>query len=275
MSRVVLIGGTGHVGTYLVPRLVEAGHDVVVVSRAAARTLPAPRSLERGGTCRHRPQRGRGGGHVRRADPRPGAGSRDRHDLLHRGERAPSGRGAARPGAALPALRHDLGARPQRRRAHRWRRSRAARSATTASAKRRSKPICWTRRGATASRPPCCIRVTSCGPGWTPVNPAGNFNPDVFRRLAHGRGSGCCPTWAWRRCTMCTRTTWRRRSCRRWRTGARRSARRFTSCRRRRSRCAAMQRRWRPGSAKRPTLRYLPWEEWRHGSGEEAAQRHA
>lgn len=33
MSRVVVIGGAGHVGTYLVPRLVEAGHDVVVVTR--------------------------------------------------------------------------------------------------------------------------------------------------------------------------------------------------------------------------------------------------
>jgi len=31
--RVVIIGGTGHVGTYLVPRLVEAGHEVVTVSR--------------------------------------------------------------------------------------------------------------------------------------------------------------------------------------------------------------------------------------------------
>jgi nucleoside-diphosphate-sugar epimerase len=32
--RVVIIGGTGHVGTYLVPRLVEAGHEVVCVSRS-------------------------------------------------------------------------------------------------------------------------------------------------------------------------------------------------------------------------------------------------
>jgi nucleoside-diphosphate-sugar epimerase len=31
--RIVIIGGSGHVGTYLVPRLVGAGHDVVVVSR--------------------------------------------------------------------------------------------------------------------------------------------------------------------------------------------------------------------------------------------------
>jgi nucleoside-diphosphate-sugar epimerase len=33
MSRVVVIGGSGHVGTYLVPRLVEAGHEVVNVAR--------------------------------------------------------------------------------------------------------------------------------------------------------------------------------------------------------------------------------------------------
>lgn len=31
--RVVIIGATGHVGGYLVPRLVEAGHDVVAISR--------------------------------------------------------------------------------------------------------------------------------------------------------------------------------------------------------------------------------------------------
>jgi nucleoside-diphosphate-sugar epimerase len=31
--RVVIIGGTGHIGSYLVPRLVNAGHEVVVLSR--------------------------------------------------------------------------------------------------------------------------------------------------------------------------------------------------------------------------------------------------
>jgi nucleoside-diphosphate-sugar epimerase len=31
--RVVVIGGTGHIGTFLVPRLVNAGHDVIVASR--------------------------------------------------------------------------------------------------------------------------------------------------------------------------------------------------------------------------------------------------
>jgi nucleoside-diphosphate-sugar epimerase len=31
--RVVVIGGTGHIGSYLVPRLVEAGHEVISISR--------------------------------------------------------------------------------------------------------------------------------------------------------------------------------------------------------------------------------------------------
>jgi nucleoside-diphosphate-sugar epimerase len=33
MSRVVVIGATGHIGTYLVPRLVDGGHEVITVSR--------------------------------------------------------------------------------------------------------------------------------------------------------------------------------------------------------------------------------------------------
>src|SRR5262245_20287340 len=37
MARIVVIGGSGHVGSYLVPALVERGHDVVNVSRGAAK----------------------------------------------------------------------------------------------------------------------------------------------------------------------------------------------------------------------------------------------
>jgi nucleoside-diphosphate-sugar epimerase len=33
MSRVVVVGATGHIGSYLVPRLVRAGHEVVALSR--------------------------------------------------------------------------------------------------------------------------------------------------------------------------------------------------------------------------------------------------
>ena len=37
MARVVVLGGTGHVGGYLVPRLVAAGHEVTVVTRGKSR----------------------------------------------------------------------------------------------------------------------------------------------------------------------------------------------------------------------------------------------
>jgi nucleoside-diphosphate-sugar epimerase len=36
MSRVAVIGATGHIGTYLVPRLVNGGHEVIAVSRGAS-----------------------------------------------------------------------------------------------------------------------------------------------------------------------------------------------------------------------------------------------
>ncbi|MFT4017803.1 MAG: NAD-dependent epimerase/dehydratase family protein [Agriterribacter sp.] len=31
--KIVVIGGTGHIGTYLIPRLVKAGHEIICVSR--------------------------------------------------------------------------------------------------------------------------------------------------------------------------------------------------------------------------------------------------
>jgi len=50
MSRVVVIGATGHVGTYLVPRLVRAGHEVVALSRGEREpyvAAPEWRAVER------------------------------------------------------------------------------------------------------------------------------------------------------------------------------------------------------------------------------------
>jgi nucleoside-diphosphate-sugar epimerase len=49
MARIVLIGGSGHVGSYLVPALVERGHELVNVSRGSAvpyRRHPAWKSIE-------------------------------------------------------------------------------------------------------------------------------------------------------------------------------------------------------------------------------------
>ena len=114
MTRVVIIGGTGHVGTYLVPRMVAAGFEVVNVSRGArqpyrphaawrsVRTVKLDRDVLE--ACRK----------LRRRNPRARSRHRHRHDLLHRGECTGPGRCARRPGPAFPSLRHHLGARPER-----------------------------------------------------------------------------------------------------------------------------------------------------------------
>jgi nucleoside-diphosphate-sugar epimerase len=41
MSRIVVIGATGHIGTYLVPRLVRGGHEVIALSRGARQAYHA------------------------------------------------------------------------------------------------------------------------------------------------------------------------------------------------------------------------------------------
>ena len=49
MARIVIVGGSGHIGTYLVPALIERGHDVVNLSRGTAapyRPHPAWKSVE-------------------------------------------------------------------------------------------------------------------------------------------------------------------------------------------------------------------------------------
>ncbi|TPG11432.1 NAD(P)-dependent oxidoreductase [Rhodanobacter glycinis] len=49
MSRIIVIGGSGHIGAYLIPALVEHGHDVVNISRDQSRKYrphPAWRSVE-------------------------------------------------------------------------------------------------------------------------------------------------------------------------------------------------------------------------------------
>ena len=41
----VVIGATGHIGSYLVPRLVRAGHQVVALSRGIAASSDRPREV--------------------------------------------------------------------------------------------------------------------------------------------------------------------------------------------------------------------------------------
>ena len=47
---IVVIGGTGHIGTYLIPRLVAARHQVILLSRGERdpyQSHPAWRSVRR------------------------------------------------------------------------------------------------------------------------------------------------------------------------------------------------------------------------------------
>jgi nucleoside-diphosphate-sugar epimerase len=45
--RIVVIGGTGHIGSYLVPRLVNAGHEMIVLSRGEREPYHADAAWQR------------------------------------------------------------------------------------------------------------------------------------------------------------------------------------------------------------------------------------
>ena len=184
--RVVIIGGTGHVGTYLVPRLVEAGHEVINISRGQRQAYQPHAAWQSVRRCAPTARPKRRPAHSARgcATCKPDVVI----DMIcfTRGQRPPAGRGAAGPGAALSALRHDLGPRPERAGAHHRGAAAPAVWRATASRRRPSRPICLTRRGATASRPPCSIRATSSGrAGRRSTRPATSIRRSL-PRLARG-----------------------------------------------------------------------------------------
>ena len=45
--KAVVIGGAGHIGTYLVPRLVDAGHEVTVITRGKSKPYVGSRAWEK------------------------------------------------------------------------------------------------------------------------------------------------------------------------------------------------------------------------------------
>ena len=131
MSRIVVIGATGHVGTYLVPRLVRAGHEVVALSRGEREPyVPAPewRAVERV-TADREAEDAAGAFGERIAALAPDAVV-DMVCFTPESAEPAAGRAAACPAAAA-ALRQHLGPRPGRagaghrgRAAHRLRRVR-------------------------------------------------------------------------------------------------------------------------------------------------------
>ncbi|MBV9221106.1 MAG: NAD-dependent epimerase/dehydratase family protein [Methylobacteriaceae bacterium] len=185
MSRVVVIGGSGHVGTYLVPRLVEAGFEVVCVSRGqrepyrphaawqTVRTIVLDRETEE--------TAGTFGRKIGELEPDividmicftlasarqlvEALSGRIAH-FLHAGtiwvhgpsvEVPTSEAQPRRPFGAYGTQKADIEAYLIDR------------------ARRNGFP-------ATIVHPGHIV-----GPGWEPLNPAGNFNPQVFGRLAKG-----------------------------------------------------------------------------------------
>ena len=185
MSRVVVIGATGHVGTYLVPRLVRAGHEVVGLSRGERRPYrPAPewRSVQRVAVDREAADAaGTFGDRI--AELRPDAVV----DMLcFTAASAQQLVDALRPTRPLLAHCGTI-----------WVHGPAARVPVTEDEPRTAYGEYGTGKAAIEAllhRETVAGGVPSVvlhpghisGPGWPVITPAGNLDPDVWRRLATG-----------------------------------------------------------------------------------------
>jgi len=202
--RVIVIGGTGHIGTYLIPRLVEAGHVVTNVSRSqrqpytssAAWRKVAQFTLDRDAE----ESTGQFGKRLLEANPdavidltcytvesaRQLVEALRGHvsHLLHCGTIWVHGVSVEVPTTEEQA-RHPFGEYGCRKAAI------------------EEYLLTETRRGG--------VPVTILHPGhlvgrgWAPLNPLGNFNTSVFVELAQGKKS-VCRIWEENAYTMFTRT---------------------------------------------------------------------
>ncbi|HEY1778598.1 MAG TPA: NAD-dependent epimerase/dehydratase family protein [Solirubrobacteraceae bacterium] len=183
--KVLVIGGTGHIGTYLVPRLVRAGHEVTVITRGvrepyrsdpawgSVRTIVADREAEDAdGTFASRVAQLEAQVVVDLICFAPESAQmlidalhgRIEH-FLHCGTIWVHG-STTRPPTTEQEPRRPFGEYGIRK---------AAIEDLLLSAARRFGFV------ATVLHPGQIV-----GPGWVPVNPAGNFNTEVFHSLARG-----------------------------------------------------------------------------------------
>ncbi|MFZ4615152.1 MAG: NAD-dependent epimerase/dehydratase family protein [Rectinemataceae bacterium] len=184
--RVVVIGGSGHIGSYLIPRLVAAEHEVFCVTRGERRPYVASRAWERVSmVVADRDLEDSAGTFGKRiAELEPDvvidlvcfdAGSASQlvealrqrvRMLIHCGTIWVHGHSAEVPTSELQS-RHPFGDYGIKK---------AAIEANLLSeASSRGFPVSIIHPGHIVGR------------GWWPLNPAGNFNPEVFQRLARGQ----------------------------------------------------------------------------------------
>lgn len=185
MSRVVIIGGSGHVGTYLVPRLVEAGHQVLNVSRGSAKPYSPNAAWAEVDTVTidraAAETDGSFGAAIAALEPDividmicftlesakhlvEALRGRVQH-FIHCGTIWVYGHNTAVPATEDQPLNAfgDYGTQKA-----------AIETYLLDRARRHNFP-------ATVFRPGHIV-----GPGWNPLNPAGHFNPEVFSRIARG-----------------------------------------------------------------------------------------
>jgi nucleoside-diphosphate-sugar epimerase len=180
--RVAIIGGSGHIGSFLTPRLVEAGHSVLCVSRARRQPFVPHGAWNK---VEHVPlNRDEDGFAVKVRDLEPDIlidlisytlesttqlvdSLRGRvQQFLHCGTIWVHG-----PAIEVPVTE----AQPRKPISEYGVRKAAIEAYLLDQARRYNFP-------AVVLHPGHLV-----GPGWTPLNPAGNFNPAVFADLAHGR----------------------------------------------------------------------------------------
>ena len=183
--RVVVIGGTGHIGSFLTPRLFAAGHTVICVSRGLKEPYQGDAAwqlIERVEMDRATEEdAGRFGERIAKLDADAvidltcyqlhsaqqlvealrGTGAH----LLHCGTIWVHG-----PSVEVPTTETE----PRRAFGDYGQRKAAIEDYLLREARRSALPV-------TILHPGHLV-----GPGWTPVNPAGNFNLEVFSKLLQG-----------------------------------------------------------------------------------------
>ena len=183
--RTVVIGGTGHIGTYLVPALVRLGHQVTVLSRGEHSPYQSDSAWQKVELVQVDRQAEDAAGTFgqRVAELRPdvvidlicftedsarqlveAVEGKIQH-LLHCGTIWVHG-----PSTIVPT-REDA---PRKPFGEYGVRKAAIEAYLLGKARRDGLPATIIHPG------------HICGPGWTPVNPAGNFDLGVFEKLAHG-----------------------------------------------------------------------------------------
>jgi nucleoside-diphosphate-sugar epimerase len=180
--RVAIIGGTGHIGSYLTPRLFDAGHNVVCVSRGVKKPYQdhaAWRSIQHVEIDRVAEEAaGNFGESIARLDAEVVIDLTCYHLESAR--------------SLVEALRGRVG--------HLlhcgtiWVHGPSVEVPTTEAAPRKAFGDYGQRKAAIedyllAETIPVTILHPGhlVGPGWAPVNPAANFNPEVFSKLVSGK----------------------------------------------------------------------------------------